>query len=248
MKDFENKVVVITGGNSGIGEAIAKKFDALGANIVIFGRDQNKLSNVCKQLRKAIAVQGDVRRLSDIDKLYKATEEAFGKIDVLVANAGVGGRRFVGEVDEKFFDDMVSINYKGLYFTVQKSISSLNKGASVLLISSIACHIGWRNNSVYSSTKAAVSMLARNFSADLISQGIRVNAISPGFTETPIFDPIKQSNPQMFADFNKSIPLHRFAEPSEIADAAAFLASPQAAYIVGIDLVVDGGVTAIHPL
>lgn len=247
MGSFEGKIVVITGGNSGIGEAAAKKFDQEGAKVVIFGRDQKRLDAVRSKLRQAIAVKGDVQKISDLDRLYDETRKAFGKIDVLVANAGIASKKSVEEVDEKFFDEMVSINYKGIYFTVQRAVASLNPNASVILISSSACHKGWKHHSVYSSTKAAVSMLARNFSADLIDRGIRVNAISPGMTETPIFDSFKKSNPNVIADIIKMIPVKRFAAPSEIAEAISFLASPKAAYIVGVDLVVDGGTSSIYP-
>lgn len=247
MSEFKNKVVVVTGGNSGIGEAIAKKFNQLGARVVIFGRDQKKLDAVVKQeLPGAIAVQGDVKRIADLDKLFATTEHEFGKIDVLIANAGVSSRRIIDEVDEKFFDEIVDTNYKGVYFTVQRAVSRLNLGASVILISSAACHNGWHSHSVYSSAKAAVSMLARNFSADLIGRGIRVNAISPGMTETPIFDTWRQSNPNITEELAKEIPMKRFADPSEIASAAAYLSSKEGSFIVGIDLVIDGGINSIR--
>jgi NAD(P)-dependent dehydrogenase (short-subunit alcohol dehydrogenase family) len=248
MSDFTNKIVVITGGSSGIGKAIAEKFDQQGAKVVIFGRDQHKLNQVCKTLRETIAVQGDVRNIADIEKLFKHTHDAFGKIDVLIANAGIASRRFVQEVDERFFDDIVATNYKGVYFTVQRSIPHLNAGASVVLISSTARHIGCRNHSVYSSAKAAVSMLARSFAADLVDRGIRVNAISPGFTDTPLFDSVKDKTPHLIAKYTNDIPLKRFATASEVAEAALFLSSPKAAYIVGTDLVIDGGVSSIYPL
>lgn len=246
MDDFNGKVVVITGGNSGIGKAIAHKFNELGANIVIFGRDQHKLNDACRELRQAIAVQGDVQNVKDIEKLFQSTHDHFGKVDVLVANAGIASRKPIEEVDESFFDEMVAINYKGAYFTVQRAVPYLNKGASVILISSAAQQIGFRNHSVYSSTKAAVSMLARNFAADLIDKGIRVNAISPGFTDTPIFDSLKGKNSKFMSDYSENIPAKRFADPSEIADAAIFLS--RAGYIVGADLVIDGGVSEIYPI
>ncbi|EFB41300.1 hypothetical protein pah_c047o079 [Parachlamydia acanthamoebae str. Hall's coccus] len=248
MGEFTNKVVVITGGNSGIGEAIAKKFDQEGAKIVIFGRDQNRLETVCKELNQAVYVQGDVRLIPDLDKLFATAIQNFGKIDVLVANAGISTRKKIEEVDEELFDEMVSINYKGVYFTVQRSIPHLNTNSSVILISSAAAHKGWRFHSVYSSTKAAVSMLARNFAADLIDKGIRVNAVSPGFTDTPIFDETKAVNPKQLEEFTKGIPLKRFASSEEIAESVAFLASSKATYIVGVDLVVDGGASSIYPL
>jgi NAD(P)-dependent dehydrogenase (short-subunit alcohol dehydrogenase family) len=244
--NFKDKVVVITGGNSGIGKAIAEKFDQQGAKIVIFGRQKGTLEKSLKEFKQAIAIQGDIRKLSDIERLFEETKKNFGKVDVLIANAGIAARRDVQEVDEAFFDEIVDINYKGLYFTVQRSIPYLNPGASVVLISSIAAHVGIASHSVYSSTKAAVSRLARNFSADLIGKGIRVNALSPGFTDTPIFDPLKKSNPQEIKKYTQTIPMKRFAEASEVADAAVFLSSPQASYIVGVDLIIDGGVTAIR--
>jgi NAD(P)-dependent dehydrogenase (short-subunit alcohol dehydrogenase family) len=157
----------------------------------------------------------------------------------LVANAGIASRRSIEEVDEKYFDEMVSINFKGVYFTVQRAIPFLNKKASIVLISSMAFHGGWPAHSVYSATKAAVSMLAKNFSADLIKKGIRVNAVSPGFTVTGMYD-------EAFVDNYKTrIPSGEFAKPEEIAKAVIYLSSPEAASIVGIDLVIDGGFTEI---
>ena len=241
MKDFQNKVVVVTGGAKGIGKAIAEKFNNEGAKLVIFGRDAARLEIEKKSLNHALAVQGDVRNIADLDRLYAETVKHFGKIDVLVANAGVASRRTIDEVDEAYFDEVMDINLKGVYFTVQRAVPCLNENASVILISSIAAHFGWPGHSVYSAAKAAVSMLARNFSADLIGRKIRVNAISPGYTNTPIFDNVKESVPNYLEEFSKEIPAGRFAEPEEIAEAAAFLSSSKAAYIVGTDLVVGGG-------
>lgn len=142
---------------------------------------------------------------------------------------------------------MVSINYKGLFFTVQRALPFLNDNASVVLISSAAAHMGWPGHSVYSSTKAAVSYLARSFSAELADKGIRVNAISPGFVDTPMFDEIKSTSPETMRTLNKTIPIHRFATTDEVADAVLFLASPRSAYILGADLVMDGGLSSIFP-
>lgn len=236
---FNNKVVVITGGNTGIGQSTAEEFNQEGAKIALFARNKNKLDQVKGTLTNAISVSGDVCAISDLDSLYKVTNDKLGKIDVLIANAGIASRRSVDEVDEAYFDEMVNINYKGVYFTVQRAIPFLNQNASIVLISSMACHGGWPSHSVYSSTKAAVSMLAKNFSADLIQRGIRVNTISPGFTVTDMYD-------QNFINMYKSrIPAGEFAKPQEIAKAAIYLSSPEAASIVGIDLVIDGGFTAI---
>lgn len=239
MPNFSNKVVVVTGGNTGIGKAIAEKFDKEAAKIVIYARNQEKLNQTQNKLKQAIAVQGDVSKISDLDRLFKITHEKFGKIDVLVANAGIASRRSVADVDEAYFDEMVNINFKGVYFTIQQAIPYLNDNASVILISSMACHGGWSEHSVYSATKAAVSMLARNFSADLIHRGIRVNAISPGYTATEMVDE------KFINEYKHSIPVKKFAKPEEIAEAAAFISSPHASSIVGIDFVIDGGFTAI---
>jgi NAD(P)-dependent dehydrogenase (short-subunit alcohol dehydrogenase family) len=147
--------------------------------------------------------------------------------------------RSVTEVDEKYFDEMININFKGVYFTVQRALPWLNDNASIVLISSMAAHGGWPAHSVYSATKAAVSMLAQNFSADLIPRGIRVNSISPGYTATDMYEA------DFINSYSQRIPSGKFTNPSEIADAAAFLSSPSAASIVGIDLVIDGGFTSI---
>ena len=239
MTNFNNKVVVITGGNSGIGQSIAEEFNKEGAKIAIFARNQYKLDKVKNTLANTISVVGDVCKISDLDRLFTTTHDQFGKIDVLIANAGVASRRHVDEVDENYFDEMVNINFKGVYFTVQRSLPYLNKNASIVLISSMACHSGWASHSVYSSTKAAVSMLAKNFSADLIERGIRVNAISPGFTATDMYDE------NFINEYKNRIPIGRFTNPDEIAKAAIYLSSPNAASIVGIDLVIDGGMTSI---
>jgi NAD(P)-dependent dehydrogenase (short-subunit alcohol dehydrogenase family) len=238
MTEFSNKVVVVTGGASGIGESIAKRFNDESAQVVSFGRHLDKLNQAKILFKQAIAVQGDVRNIADLDRLFQETRQAFGKIDVLVVNAGVASRRIVDDVDEQFFDDIVDTNFKGAYFTVQRAVRYLNEGASIVLISSAGCHFGWPSHSVYCAAKAAVSMLAKNFSADLIHRKIRVNAISPGYTKTPIWG---QAHTE---DYNSDVPMNRFATPEEIADAALFLSSSKASYIVGIDLVIDGGLTS----
>ncbi len=240
MGSFKNKVVVITGGNSGIGKATAKSFYEQGAKVVILGRDQAKLQSTIKELPGVTAIQGDVSKLSDLDNLYKTVANTHDKIDVLVVNAGVPGGAIVGEVTEQHFDSIMNINLKGAFFTVQKAVPLLNDNASVILISSMACHGGWRGLSVYSAAKAAISVLAQTFSADLIDRGIRVNSISPGFTDTPIF-----TDKDIIPKATTIIPIKRFATPDEIANTALFLASNH--YIVGQDLLIDGGVSTIRP-
>ncbi len=241
MQSFKNKVVVITGGNSGIGKAIAKSFYEQEAKVVIFGRDKSKLQAVVKEFSSNItAVQGDVTSLSDLDKLYKTVNEIHGKIDVLVVNAGIAGGQIVDEVDEHHFDQIMNTNLKGAYFTVQRAVPFFNSKAAIVMISSMACHGGWKGLSVYSAAKAAVSVLAKSFSADLINRGIRVNAISPGFTDTPIF-----TDKSVIPVASDLVPIKRFASPEEIAQAAVFLAANE--YVVGVDLLIDGGVSTIRP-
>jgi NAD(P)-dependent dehydrogenase (short-subunit alcohol dehydrogenase family) len=241
MKSFQNKVVVITGGSSGIGKATAKLFHAMQAKVAIFGREPLKLKSVKDEISEnIITVQGDVTKLSDLDKLYKTVTDSDGKIDVLVVNAGIAGGQIIDEVNEHHFDEIMNVNLKGAYFTVQKAVPFLNANASIILISSMACHGGWKGLSVYSAAKAAVSVLAKSFSADLIDRGIRVNSISPGFTDTPIF-----TDKSVIPKATELVPIKRFAMPQEIADGVVFLASNQ--YIVGIDLLIDGGTCTLRP-
>lgn len=236
---FNGKVVAITGGSSGIGKAVAAKFSNEGAKVAILGRDKEKLEQVRISLQESIAVAGDVCKTSDLDLFFQITKDNLGNIDILVACAGVASRRHVDGVDENYFDEMVNINFKGVYFTVKQAIPYLNNNASIVLISSMVCHSGWSSHSVYSATKSAVSQLAKNFSADLIQQGIRVNSISPGYTTTEMY------LPDFIIQQKKSIPTGEFAKPEEIADAVAFLSSSSATSIVGADLIIDGGITSI---
>ncbi len=193
-------------------------------------------------MKNILCFQGDVGKMADLDLFYQEIFQHFGKIDVLVANAGIGGRRRIDNVDEKFFDEIINTNLKGIYFTVQKAIPFLNQNASIILISSAAAHLGWPNHGVYATTKAAVSYLARTLSADLLSQGIRVNAISPGYVDTPR---LQAFSPERQQEFLAAIPVKRFAHPDEIAHAVLFLASSLSSYIVAADLIIDGGLTAI---
>jgi NAD(P)-dependent dehydrogenase (short-subunit alcohol dehydrogenase family) len=239
MTEFTNKLIAITGGNSGIGKSIVKKFHEEGTKIAILGRDKNKLERTKELFDCEIAFAGDVSKISDLDSFYNNIYTNLGKIDILVANAGIASRCNLDEIDEQTFDEMVNINFKGVYFTVQRAIPFLNQNASIVLISSMAAHGAWPSHSLYSSTKAAVSMLAKNFAADLIDKGIRVNAISPGYTATDMYDP------NFVNSYKKRIPSGEFTKPEEIAEAVAFLASSKANSIVGIDLVIDGGFTTI---
>ena len=242
---LKGKVAVITGGNSGIGFSIAEEFKNQGASVVICGRDRKTLDDSQKKLgRDVLVIQADVANMTDIESLYKSTMERFGKIDSLVVNAGVALFGPVDQVDEKTFDTMVNINFKGAFFTIQKALSYLNDGASIVLISSIAQSKGVATTSVYSATKAALRSLAKTLSADLLPRRIRVNVVSPGPIETPIFgklglpaeavEPAKES-------FTQMVPMKRMGTSEEVAKAVLFLASRDSSFITGEEIQVDGG-------
>ena len=243
------KVAVITGGNSGIGLAIAREFTQQGADVVIFGRNAQTLDEAIKRIGNGtLAVQGDVTQLADLDRLYQQTIDRFGKIDILVANAGIAKPAPLDLTDEALFDLTSDVNFKGAFFTVQKAAPHLNEGASVILTTSAGNVKGLPNFSVYVATKAAVRSLARSFSAELLPRGIRVNALSPGPIETPIFG--RMGLPQEALDgiaeqIGEMTPIKRFGQPEEMAKAALFLASSDSSYVVGSELVADGGMSQL---
>ena len=243
------KVAVITGGNSGIGLAIAQEFTQQGANVVIFGRNAQTLDEASEHIGNGtLAVQGDVTQLADLERLYQQTIARFGKIDILVANAGVAKPAPLDLTDEALFDLTSDVNFKGAFFTVQKAVPHLNEGASIILTTSAGNVKGLPNFSVYVATKAAVRSLARSFSAELLPRGIRVNALSPGPIETPIFG--RMGLPQEAVDgiaeqISAMTPIKRFGQPNEMAKAALFLASSDSSYVVGSELVADGGMSQL---
>ncbi len=248
MNRLQDKVAVITGGNRGIGKGIAKHFLDEGAKVVIFGRDLETLNQTKSEFSKDIlAIQGDVTSTKDINNLFGKTSSYFGKIDILVANAGVSKRIPIEEVNEDDFDRMVDINYRGLFFTVKYAIDFLNKDASIILIASAAAHLTIKGHSIYSSTKAAVVKLAKNLAYDLSDKLIRVNSISPGYVQTPLFDTRLANDPDYLKKREANIPLKRIGTPQDIANAALFLASKESSYITGSDLLVDGGLSASFP-
>lgn len=250
MAKLTGKVAVITGGNSGIGLATAQRFVEEEAKVVIFGQNQDTLAAAVAQLgENAIAVQGDVTNFSDLDRLFATTKQHADKIDVLFVNAGSGVKFSPFEsVDEGLFDQIVNINLKAAYFTVQKSLPLLNNPASIILTTSVNDEIGLPNRSVYSASKAAVRSLARTLSAELVSRGIRVNAISPGAIATPIHARmgLSETETQTYRDaLSDKIPMKRVGEADEIAKAVVFLASSDSSYVLGAELVVDGGFTQL---
>jgi NAD(P)-dependent dehydrogenase (short-subunit alcohol dehydrogenase family) len=237
---LKGKVAVITGGNSGIGLATAKDFKAQGARVVIFGRSQRALDVADQTIGNGtLAVQGDVTQLPDLDRLYQQTVERFGKVDILMVNAGIAKPTPIEQVDEAVFDETSNTNFKGAFFTVQRALSHLNDGASIILVTGYNNQKGIPGYSVNSATKAALRSLARTFSAELLHRRIRVNALSPGNIETPIFDKLGLPvEPQKWAE---GIPMKRIGRAEEMAKAALFLASDDSSYMAGAELVIDGG-------
>jgi len=242
---FNNKVVVVTGGTSGIGLATAKAFAAQGASVFITGRRQETLDAALKQIEgRVTGVRGDMSGLADIDRLYDAVQQQHAQIDVIFANAGGGEMAPLGSITEDHYQSTFDTNVKGVLFTVQKALPLLKDGASVILTSSTTSISGTPAFSVYSATKAAVRNFARNWILDLKDRHIRVNAISPGVTDTEglnhLFGGGEQA--QGMKDYLAGlIPAGRVGQPDEIAKAVLFLASDEASFVNGVELFVDGG-------
>ncbi len=249
MKRLEGKVAVVTGGNSGIGLATAKRLQQEGARVAIAGRSKKTLDEAVKTIGNGVvAVQADVSKLPDVDKLFAEVSKKLGKIDVLFVNAGVAKFAPLADTSESLYDEQFDINIKGAYFTIQKALPLLNDGASIILNTSVAGIKGTTGTSAYSATKAALRSLARTAAAELAGRGIRVNAVAPGPIVTPIFG--RTGLPQeAIDDFIKnvggSVPMKRLGQPEEVAGAVAFLASSDSSYITGEELHVDGGMGQI---
>ena len=250
MNRLEGKVALVTGGNSGIGLATAKRFREEGAKVVISGRNQKTLDEAVKQLGKdVLAVRADVSKSEDLARLYSTISQKLGKIDVLFANAGI--YKFVPfeTTSEALYDELFDINAKAVYFTIQKALPFLNDGASIVINTSIAGQIGLPFGSAYAATKAALRSFTRSLAASLVDRKIRVNAVSPGPINTPegfarTGLPQEQLD-QMVTDIVGKVPMRRIGQPSEIASAVAFLASTDASFITGSEIAVDGGLGQI---
>jgi len=242
---LNGKLAVVTGGNSGIGLATAKRFVSEGAYVFITGRRQKELDTAVKEIGKNVtAVRGDVANLADLDRLFAQIKKEKGSLDIVFANAGVARYAPLGEIAEEFYDSIFDINVKGILFTVQKALPLLREGGSIILNASIVASKGLASNSVYSATKAAVRSFARTWTTDLRSRRIRVNAVSPGPIDTPGLTELLTSSEvgqQRKEMISTGVPLGRLGTPDEIAKAVVFLASDDASYITGIELFVDGG-------
>jgi NAD(P)-dependent dehydrogenase (short-subunit alcohol dehydrogenase family) len=252
MSKLKGKVTVTTGGNSGIGFGIAEAFRNEGAVGAITGRNQETLDQSVKELGTGfIGIKGDVTKMEDLERIFKGTADRFGKIDVLVVNAGgiVDGVPMVAisNVTEENYDQYMDLNLKSAYFTVQKALPYLNDGASIILIGSTAAHRAAPGMTIYGAAKAAVISFAKGLSLDLLERRIRVNTLSPGSIDTPVFGKIvpQEQVEQVKQVWKNLIPIDRMGLPADIGKAAVFLASDDSSFIVGTEILSDGGMTNI---
>jgi NAD(P)-dependent dehydrogenase (short-subunit alcohol dehydrogenase family) len=245
MGKLEGKIALITGGNSGIDLSTAKQFVNEGAYVFITGRREPELAAAVKEVgRNITGVQGDVSNLGDLDRLFAQIKREKGTLDIVFANAGAAKVASFGEITEEHYDSIFNINVKGLLFTVQKALPLVPDGASIILNASIVASKGLPETSVYNATKAAVLSFARTWTTDLKDRRIRVNAVSPGFIETPGLNELLASSragEQGLKMLPNTVPLGRLGTPNEIAKAVVFLASDDSSYITGTELFVDGG-------
>lgn len=249
MGKLLGKTALVTGGSSGLGLSTAKTFAGEGSIVYITGRRKADLDRAVTAIgRNATGIQGDVTKIEDIDRLVSQIQAERGELDVLVANAGTIEPQPLMQASEHNFDKTFDTNVRGVYFVMQRALPLLTKGSSVILLSSIAATKGIPGYGTYGATKAAVRSFVRTWTAELADRGIRVNAISPGPFDTPIMDlqaDTDQERELVRSSFAEAVPMKRLGRPEELAAAALFLASEDSSYIAGIDLVVDGGLTAI---
>ena len=241
---LDGKVALVTGATSGIGRAIAQRFTAEGARVFFTGRRQDAIDRLAAELGDGAAgVRADASAPADLEALYTQINEQAGRIDVLVANAGGGSFAPLGQITEQQYHDTFDTNVKGTLLTVQGALPLLSDGASIILMSSTTSALGGASFSIYAASKAAIRNFARSWALDLKQRGIRVNALSPGPTHTPgLLGLVPEGQQQGLLDtLTDEVPLGRVAEPSEIAGAALFLASPDASFVNGIELFADGG-------
>ncbi len=245
MGKLDGKIAVVTGGNSGIGLASAKRFVAEGADVFITGRRQPELGAAVASIGgNFTAVRSDVSNLESLDRLYQTVKDRKGRTDILFANAGGGEFMLLGDISENHYERTFATNVKGTLFTVQKALPLMRGGGSIILTGSTAAVTGTPAFSVYSASKAAIRSFARNWILDLKGTGIRVNVLAPGATSTPgwhALAPSEKGNAEMITFVEATTPLGRLGNPDETAAAALFLASDDSSFVNGIELFVDGG-------
>lgn len=248
MSLLKNKIAIVTGGSSGIGLATAKRFAEEGAYVFIAGRRQAEIDEAVAEIGENVTgVKTDISNLDDLDRLYETVARK-GKIDAIFANAAFVEKTMTASATPEHFDKTFNTNARGTYFTVQKALPYLNDGASIILVASAGKNKGLPGRSAYSATKAAIRSFARTWTSELKDRGIRTNVLSPGAVDTPMFDgqfPSGEGATEARRQVVAMTPLRRLAHPDEIACAALFLASNLSSYVAGIDLPVDGGLTAI---
>lgn len=249
MNRLENKVAVITGGNSGIGFATAQLFIEEGAKVIITGRNKESVDKAVAELGvSASGIVSDTGNMRDIKELQAKVAAIYPLIDVLFLNAGVAKFSPIESADEAFFDEQFNINVKGSFFTIQQLLPILKDGGSIVLNTSINAHIGMANASIYAASKAAQLTLIKNLSAELISRKIRVNAVSPGPVSTPLYGKLGLPADQLSATashIQSSVPIGRFGAPEEIAKVALFLASDDSTFLLGSEIIADGGMSTL---
>jgi NAD(P)-dependent dehydrogenase (short-subunit alcohol dehydrogenase family) len=242
-----NKTALITGGNSGIGLATARLFVAEGAHVAITGRNQKTLGATAAELGdSAVAIQADVTDIDAIERAVAAAAEQFGKLDLVFANAGIGGATPIGQTSQSAFDEIIRTNLTAVFFTVQAAAAHLNEGASIILNGSVHAVMGVPGYSAYAATKAGVRAMTRNLASEFAPRGIRVNQVTPGAARTPIWSASAPTDEAMVAleqRIVRTIPLGRFGEADEVAKAVLYLASADASNVTGTEIVVDGGAT-----
>jgi NAD(P)-dependent dehydrogenase (short-subunit alcohol dehydrogenase family) len=253
MALLEGKTAVITGGSTGIGLATAKRFVEEGAYVFITGRRQAELEVAAKELGdNAVAVQGDVSKEEDLDRLYSVVADSGRRIDVVFANAAILEAARIGEITDEQLDYQLGVDLKGVVFTVQKALPLLNDGGSIILNASTTAARASDGIGVYGAIKAAVRSFARTWASELRDRGIRVNSVSPGATDTPGIDTVARMvfpGPNAEAEFEayqrSIVPMGRYGKPDEVANAALFLASDLSSFTTGADIPVDGGINQI---
>lgn len=244
MSKLQGKIAVVTGGNSGIGLATAKRLVADGAYVFITGRRQAELDAAVAEIGENVSgVQGDVSNIENLDRLYETVKAQKGKIDIFFANAGGGEFAKLGEISEEHFDKTFGINVKGLLFSVQKALPLISENGSIILNGSTAGSSGMESFSVYSASKAAVRSFARSWILDLKGKGIRVNVVSPGPIQTPATDNFgdNEQAKQFMQQVIAAVPMGRIGQPEEVAAAVSFLASDESSFVNGGELFTDGG-------